>query len=63
MTESEIENALAKAVIAHRGLSASALPLILDEKRSVIRQSGALTYPHPEPADHLGGDLRVRLRG
>ena len=60
LTESEIENALAKAVIAHRGLSASVLPLILDEKRSVIRQSGALTYTHPEPADHLGGYAHLR---
>ena len=60
MTESEIENALAKAVIAYRGLSALVLPLILDEKRSVIRQSGALTYTHPEPADHLGGYPHLR---
>jgi len=60
LTESEIENALAKAVIAYRGLSALVLPLILDEKRSVIRQSGALTYTHPEPADHLGGYPHLR---
>lgn len=60
LTESEIENALAKAAIAHRGIGPDALPLILDEKRSVIRQSGALTYSHPEPADHLGGYANLR---
>lgn len=60
LTESEIENALAKAVITHRGIGAEAVPLILDEKRDVIRQSGSLTYSHPEPADHLGGYANLR---
>ncbi|HEY7063773.1 MAG TPA: AAA family ATPase [Chloroflexota bacterium] len=60
LTMTEIENALAKAAIAHRGIGPDALPLILDEKRSVIRQSGALTYSHPEPADHLGGYANLR---
>jgi hypothetical protein len=60
LTESEIENALAKAAIAHRGIGPEAIPLILDEKRSVIRQSGALTYSHPEPTDHLGGYANLR---
>ncbi len=60
LTESEIENALAKAAIAHRGIGPEAIPLILDEKRSVIRQSGALTYSHAEPADSLGGYANLR---
>jgi hypothetical protein len=60
LTESEIENALAKATITHRGIGPEVLPLILDEKRCVIRQSGALTYSHPEPADHLGGYAHLR---
>jgi hypothetical protein len=60
LTETEIENALAKATIAFRGIGPEALPLILDEKRGVIRQSGALTYSHPEPADHLGGYAHLR---
>jgi hypothetical protein len=60
LTETEVENALAKAAISHRGIGPEALPLILDEKRSVIRQSGALTYTHPEPADHLGGYANLR---
>lgn len=60
LTESEIENALARAAIAHRGIRPESLLLILDEKRSVIRRSGALTYSHPEPADHLGGYANLR---
>jgi len=60
LTETEIENALAKAAIVRRGIDARAIPLVLDEKRSVIRQSGALTYSHPESADHLGGYAHLR---
>ncbi|MCC7368800.1 MAG: AAA family ATPase [Chloroflexi bacterium] len=61
LTETEIENALAKAAIARRGIGPEAVPLILDEKRAVIRRSGALAYSHPEPADHLGGYANLRL--
>lgn len=60
LTEAEIENAIAKAAIAGRGIGPAAIPLILDEKRDVIRQSGALTYSHPESVDHLGGYANVR---
>jgi hypothetical protein len=60
LTESEVENALAKAAITYRGIGPEAIPLILDEKRSVIRQSGSLTYSHPEPVDHLGGYANLR---
>jgi len=60
LTETEVENALAKAAITFRGISPDAIPLILDEKRNVIRQSGALTYCHPEPADSLGGYTNLR---
>jgi hypothetical protein len=55
LTETEIENALAKAAIARRGIDPHAIPLVLEEKRSVIRQSGALGYTHPASADDLGG--------
>ena len=60
LTEAEIENALAKAAIAQRGIGPAALPVILDEKRGVIRGSGALSYSHPEPSDHLGGYAHLR---
>jgi hypothetical protein len=64
LTETEVENALAKAAITHRGIGREAVPLVLDEKRAAIRRSGALTYSHPEPAKHLGGyaHLRALLR-
>ncbi|MGD9510660.1 MAG: AAA family ATPase [Dehalococcoidia bacterium] len=60
LTEAEIENALAKAAITHRGIGPESVPLILDEKRAVIRRSGALAYSHPEPPDHLGGYTSLR---
>lgn len=60
LTETEIENALAKAAITFRGIGPEALPLVLDEKRSVIRQGGALAYSHPESAAHLGGYANLR---
>ncbi len=60
LTETDIENVLAKAIISGSGLSADALPVILDEKKSVIKGTGALTYTHPEPADHLGGYHNLR---
>lgn len=60
LTGTEIENALAKAAIARRGIGPEAVPLILDEKRSVIRRCGALAYSHPEPADRLGGYAHLR---
>jgi hypothetical protein len=60
LTETEIENALAKSAIARRGIDYQAIPLILDEKRSVIRQSGALTYTHPASVDDFGGYPHLR---
>ena len=60
LTETEIENVLAKAAITHRGIGPEAVPLILEEKRAVIRRSGSLTYSHPEPVDHLGGYASLR---
>lgn len=60
LTETEMENALAKAAITHRGIGPEAVPLILEEKRAVIRRSGSLTYSHPEPVDHLGGYASLR---
>src|SRR6266542_1995352 len=50
LTVTDIENVLAKAIISGSGLTADALPVILDEKKSVIKGTGALTYTHAEPA-------------
>ena len=60
LTETDIENVLAKAVVSGGGLTAAALPVVLDEKQSVIKGTGALTYTHPEPADNLGGYQNLR---
>jgi SpoVK/Ycf46/Vps4 family AAA+-type ATPase len=60
LTETEIENALAKAVITGRGLGPNSIRLILDEKKAAIRQSGSLTYVHPEPTSSYGGYARHR---
>jgi hypothetical protein len=60
LAESDIENVLAKAIISGSGLTPDALPVILDEKKSVIKGTGALTYTHAEPADHLGGYHNLR---
>lgn len=60
LTETDVENVLAKAIITDAGLTASALPIVLDEKKSVIKGTGALTYTHPEPADNLGGYHNLR---
>jgi ATPase family associated with various cellular activities (AAA) len=55
LTETEIDACIAKAAIKIRGIGPEALPVILDEKKSVIKGTGAVTYAHPEPADNLGG--------
>ncbi|MGI8567324.1 MAG: AAA family ATPase [Pyrinomonadaceae bacterium] len=60
LTETDIENVLAKSIIAGAGLKPEALPVILDEKKSVIKGTGALSYTHPEPASNLGGYHNLR---
>lgn len=60
LTETDIENVLAKAIISGGGLTAEALPVVLDEKKSVIKGTGALSYTHPESADNLGGYHNLR---
>ena len=60
LAETDIENVLAKAVISTQGLSPASLDIILEEKKSVIRGTGALQYTHPEPLTHLGGYRNLR---
>jgi ATP-dependent 26S proteasome regulatory subunit len=55
LTQIDIENVISKAIVSGSGLTADALPVILDEKKSVIKGTGALTYTHAEPANSLGG--------
>jgi hypothetical protein len=56
LTLSEAENAFAKAIAKDNRLDASDVPLILDEKRQVIRKSGLLEYyPVQEGLKQIGG--------
>jgi ATP-dependent 26S proteasome regulatory subunit len=55
LTESEIGNAISKSVIQVSGLTSAVLPIILAEKKDIIRGVGALAYSHPQPLSHLGG--------
>ena len=48
LTASEMENALARAIISRQTLDADTIPLILSEKRQIIRKSGVLEYFSPE---------------
>lgn len=60
LTETDIENVMAKAIITDRALKQEALAVILEEKKSAIKGTGALQYTHPEPATHLGGYHNLR---
>lgn len=60
LTETDIENVMAKAVITDRALKQEALAVILEEKKSAIKGTGALTYTHPEPSNQLGGYHNLR---
>jgi ATP-dependent 26S proteasome regulatory subunit len=56
LTLSEAENAFAKAIARDNRLDGSDVPLILEEKRQVIRKSGLLEYyPVQERLGSVGG--------
>ncbi|HET8540671.1 MAG TPA: AAA family ATPase [Anaeromyxobacter sp.] len=56
LTLSEAENAFAKAIAKDGRLSKDDVPLVLDEKRQVIRKSGLLEYhPSEERLQNVGG--------
>ncbi len=64
LTLSEAENAFAKAIARNGRLDKEDIPLILDEKRQVIRKSGLLEYhPASERLANVGGleSLKVWL--
>jgi AAA+ superfamily predicted ATPase len=56
LTLSEAENAFARAIAADGRLSRDDVPLVLEEKRQVIRKSGLLEYyPSDEKLADVGG--------
>ena len=44
LTLNEAENVFARALVLHSGLSAASIPVVLEEKRQIIRKSGILEY-------------------
>jgi AAA+ superfamily predicted ATPase len=60
LTITEMENVLAKAAARDRGFGTNTAPLVLNEKRDLIRKSGALTFTPALPIEHVGGYLPIR---
>ncbi len=65
LTIDEVENALNKAIVMHKGLTAEAVATVAQEKRQIIRKSGVLEfYQATEQMGDLGGltELKEWLR-
>jgi AAA+ superfamily predicted ATPase len=60
LTAMEMENVLAKAAVRERGFGSETARLVLDEKRALIRRTGALSFTPAIPIDHIGGYLPIR---
>jgi SpoVK/Ycf46/Vps4 family AAA+-type ATPase len=60
LTVTEMENVLAKAAVRDRGFGANTARLVLDEKRDLIRKTGALTFTPPIPIEYVGGYEPIR---
>ena len=56
LTFNEAENVFARAIVLQGGLSAASVPVVLEEKKQVIRKSGILEYYEAaEGFDQIGG--------
>jgi len=56
LTFSEAENVFARALVLQNGLSMESVPIVLDEKKQLIRKSGILEYYETtESFDQIGG--------
>ena len=65
LTQTEAENALAKAIVTRSRLDPEDVPLLLAEKEQIIRKSGMLEfYSTPEQFGSIGGleNLKMWLR-
>jgi hypothetical protein len=60
LTAMEMENMLAKAAVRERGFGPETARLVLDEKRALIRRTGALSFTPAIPIKHIGGYLPIR---
>ena len=56
LTIDEMRSALSKSVVAHQKIGEATIPIMLAEKKQIIRKSGALEYFSPEETfDEIGG--------
>ena len=71
LTAIEAENVLARAVVTHRGLDQQAIPLVIGEKKQIVRKSRVLEFFSVEDLSlaqvgglaNLKGWLRLRASG
>jgi len=70
LTVSEMENVLALAVVRNKRIDRDTIPIVLAEKKNIIRKSGVLEYVSQEDGldgigglDNLKGWLKKRSRG
>ncbi|PIE33295.1 ATPase [candidate division KSB3 bacterium] len=56
LTIDEMRSALSKSVVAHQKIGESTIPMMLEEKKQIIRKSGILEYYAPdETFEEIGG--------
>ncbi len=56
LTIDEMQSALSKSVVAHKSIGETTIPMMLAEKKQIIRKSGVLDYFSPgETFDQIGG--------
>jgi hypothetical protein len=60
LTASEMENVLAKAAVRQRGFGPETSRLVLEEKRALIRRTGALAFTPAIPIEHIVGYALIR---
>jgi AAA+ superfamily predicted ATPase len=60
LTAAEMDNVLAKAAVRQRGFDAGTVRIVLDEKRTLIRRTGALSFTPAIPIEHIGGYAPIR---
>ncbi len=62
LTLDEVRSALSKSVVAHTSIGETTIPLMLEEKKQIIRKSGMLEYFSPEETFHQIGGVDVLKR-
>lgn len=61
LTLDEMRSALGKAIVAHQKIGEAAIPMMLAEKKQIIRKSGILEYFSPEETfEEIGGAAALK---